>query len=153
VAIVRSSTEEQAVLAFVGQLTRRDRALGVHGVAASACHRRRARRGDVVCLVDHQDVWIDVDRDREGQTDVHTTGVELHLGIDEVLDLTEIDDVVEDGLHHFFGETEHRAVEEDVVATGELGLEPGAQFEQRRETSAKMNLTRGRLQDAANTFQ
>ena len=51
-AVVRGRREEQAVLALVGELAHRDRALRVHGVTAAAGDRRRARRRDVVGLVD-----------------------------------------------------------------------------------------------------
>jgi divalent metal cation (Fe/Co/Zn/Cd) transporter len=47
-------------------------------------------------LVDDQDVGVDVDRDREGEAHVHAARIELHLGVDEVFDLTERHDVVED---------------------------------------------------------
>ena len=104
-------------------------------------------------LVDDEDVGIDVHGDREGQSDVHAAGVKLHLGFDEVLDLTEVDHVVEDALHHFLGETKHRAVEKNVVATGEFGLKSGSEFEERGEAAPEVNLTRGGLQDSADAFQ
>ena len=56
VAVVRGRAQEQPVLALVGQLPRRDRALAVHGVAAAADRRGRARRRDMVRLVDHEHV-------------------------------------------------------------------------------------------------
>ena len=50
-------------------------------------------------------------------------------------------------------EAEHRAVEVDVVAPGELGLEPRAELEQRGERAAKTDLAGRRLQDAADALE
>ena len=104
-------------------------------------------------FVDYEDVGVDVDGDREGEAHVHAAGVELHLRIDEVLDLAELHDVVEDPLDHLLGESQHRAVEEDVVATGELRLKSGPELQQRREAAANMDLARRRLQDAADALE
>ena len=46
-------------------------------------------------LVDEQQVGVDVDGDGERQPDVHARRVELHLGVDELLDAGEVDDRVE----------------------------------------------------------
>ncbi len=73
-------------------------------------------------LVDDENVGINVNRHRESETDIHATRVELHLGVDEVLNLTEGNDIVEDRVHAPLGESKHRTVEIDVVATRQLGL-------------------------------
>ena len=46
-------------------------------------------------LVDQQDVGVDLDRDREGEPDVHPRGVVLELEVHEILELREREDVVE----------------------------------------------------------
>ena len=47
-------------------------------------------------LVDEEDVGVDVDGDREPEPHVHARRVVLHLLVDELLELGEVDDLVED---------------------------------------------------------
>jgi len=54
----------------------------------------------------------------------------LHLHVDERLDLGEVDDVVEDAGDVGAREPEDRSVQVDVLAAGQLGVEPGAELEQ-----------------------
>ena len=86
-------------------------------------------------LVDEQHVGIDVDRDREAEPDVHPGRVVLHLLVDEPLELGELDDVVEPRIDVGALEPEHRGVHVHVLATGELGMEPRAELEQRRQAA------------------
>ena len=57
-----------------------------------------------------------------------------------MFNLTEGDDVVEDGIDVSFREPEHGAVQVDVVAPRKFGLEPGSKFQERGEISSKSNL-------------
>ena len=77
-------------------------------------------------LVDQQHVGVDVHGDREGEPHVHARGVELHLGVDELLDAGELDDLVEVLVGLRAGQAQDRGVQEDVLAPGEVGVEPGA---------------------------
>ena len=61
--------------------------------------------------------------------------VVLHLLVDEPLELGELDDVVEALLDVDALEPEDRGVHVDVLATGELGVEAGAELEQRRRAA------------------
>ncbi len=54
--VVRGRGQKQPVLTSLGKLPRRDRALTVHRVAVAATGRGRARRRDMVRLVDHKHV-------------------------------------------------------------------------------------------------
>src|SRR5690606_22094181 len=56
VPVVRRRREEEPMLADVGEGPSRTRALTVDRVAAATTDRRRARRGDVVRLVDDENV-------------------------------------------------------------------------------------------------
>ena len=56
VAVVRRRGQEQAVLAPLGQRSGGRGAVAVDGIAAPPARRGRARRGDVVRLVDHENV-------------------------------------------------------------------------------------------------
>ena len=64
----------------------------VHAVEALALERLVADREH---LVDEQHVGVDVDGDREAEAHVHARRVVLHLLVDELLELGELDDVVE----------------------------------------------------------
>ena len=93
-------------------------------------------------LVDEQHVGLDVHRHREPESHVHARGVELDLVVDEVLELGEGHDVVEALLDLGTGEPEQRAVQVDVVAARELGLEAGAELEHRGEAAPHPDLAR-----------
>ena len=46
-------------------------------------------------LIDEEDIRISVHGNREGQTQEHSRGVELHLIVNEIFDLAEGDDPIE----------------------------------------------------------
>ena len=48
---------------------------------------------------------------------------------------------------------EDRAVQKDVLAPGQLGVEPGAQLQQRRHAAAHADPARGRAQHAGDHLQ
>ena len=83
-------------------------------------------------LVDQEDVRLHVDRHREAQAHVHARGVILHRLVDVLADPGEVDDVVELGVELFLLEAQDGAVEEDVLAPGELGVETGTELEEGR---------------------
>ena len=81
-------------------------------------------------------VGFDVHGHREPEPHEHARRVELHLVVHEVLELGERDDVVVDAVGVLARQAQERGVQVDVLATGELGVEPGAQLEQRRDPPA-----------------
>ncbi len=89
----------------------------VHVIHAAALELFVAHCDD---FVDEQDLRVDVDRHREAESDVHAARVDLHRLVDEVTDAAELDDVVHRVGHVLPGESEHGAVEEDVLAAGEV---------------------------------
>ncbi len=80
-------------------------------------------------LVDKHDLGLGVDGHGEAQAHVHARGVVLHGLVDEVLHAGEVDDLVELGVDLPPGHAQDGAVEVDVVAPGELGVEAGADLE------------------------
>ena len=86
-------------------------------------------------LVDHQDVGLHVHRDRETEPHVHAARVVLDRRVDEVFEPGELDDVVDDRVDLASRQPEDRAVEVDVLAAGQLGVEAGAELEQRRDAA------------------
>ena len=105
---------------------------------------REALVADGENLVDQQHVGIDVDRDRESEPHVHARRVGLDRRVDELLHLGELDDLVEASRHLALRETEHDAVDEDVLAAGNLRVKPGAQLDQRRDPAVDLHRRRTR---------
>ena len=66
--------------------------------------------------------------DGEGQAHVHAAAVALDGGVDELLDAGEVDDLVELAVDLLGAHAQDGAVEVDVLAPGELGVEAGADF-------------------------
>ena len=104
-------------------------------------------------LVDQQDLGIDVHGDREPQPHEHARGVELHLVVHEVLELGERDDVVVDALGVPAREPQERRVQVDVLSSRELGVEPGAELQERRHAAAGADRALARPQDAGDALQ
>ena len=84
-------------------------------------------------FVDDQDLRLEVRRDREREPHVHAARVVLHRRVDEALDLGEGDDLVELARDLRAAHAENRAVQENVLAAGQLRMKPGADFEQRAD--------------------
>ena len=104
-------------------------------------------------LVDEQDVGVDVDGHREAEAHVHPRRVVLHRGVDEALEPGELDDVVEAPVELGLGEPEDRAVEVDVLPPGQLGVEAGAELEQRRHLAARAAAALVGLEDPGQALQ
>src|ERR1035437_7616409 len=86
-------------------------------------------------FIHEEDFGIDVDGDGEGQTNDHAAGIGLDGLVDEGADLGEALDVFVAFVDLAGGEAEDGAVEVDVVAAAEFGVEAGAQFEQRGDAA------------------
>ena len=82
-------------------------------------------------LVDEQHVGLEEGGDAEAEPHLHAARVELDLAVDGVLELGELDDLVEAGSHHPARQPEQRAVQVDVLTSGELGVDAGAHLDQR----------------------
>ena len=93
-------------------------------------------------LVDEQDLRLEVRRHREGEPHGHPARVALHGRVDEPLDAGELDDLVELALDLPPLHPEDRAVQEDVLAAGELGMEAGADLEQAADATADLGASR-----------
>ena len=82
---------------------------------------REALVADREHLVDQQHVRDRRDRDGEAEPHVHARRVRLDRRVDEVLQLGELDDLVEAALRsRASSQAEHDAVDEDVLAAGDL---------------------------------
>ena len=95
-------------------------------------------------LVDEQDVGIDVDRHREPEPHVHARRVVLHRRVDELLEPGEARRSRRSARRAASStQAEDRAVEVDVVAARQLGMEAGAELEERRDLALGDDRRRG----------
>ena len=81
-------------------------------------------------LVDEQDFGLHVRRDCKRQAHVHAAGVALDRRVNEFLHLGEGDDFVELARDLGSPHAEDGAVQEDVFAPGQFGMEAGADLEE-----------------------
>ncbi len=91
--------------------------------------------------------------DREGETHVHAARIPFHRRVDELGDLGEGDDLVELAADLGAAHAEDGAVEEDVLAARELGMEAGADLEQRGDAAAQAGAAGGGLGDAGKDLE
>ena len=104
-------------------------------------------------LVHDEDVGLDVRRDGESQAHVHAGAVALDGHVYERLHAAEGDDLVEAlpdlrPLHAQDG-----AVEVDILAPGEVGMEAGADLEHAGDAAVDLDPSARRLGDAAEDLQ
>ena len=104
-------------------------------------------------LVDQQHVGVDVHRDREPEPGVHPARVRLDRVVRETLELGEGDDLVDARAQLFLREPVDRTGEEDVLDGGVLGVEAGADLEQRRDPPADAHAPGIRTQDPREHLQ
>ena len=99
-------------------------------------------------FVDEQYLGLEVGRDREREPQGHPGRVALDRHVDELLDLGEGDNLVEPGLYLLLPHAQHRAVEVDVLAAGQVGVERGADLEQRAHAPRQLDAPTSRAGDA-----
>src|SRR5581483_5128816 len=104
-------------------------------------------------FVDDQDFGFQMGGDGEGESYFHAAAVALNGRIEELFDAGEVDDFVELLVDFALGHSEDGAVEVDVFAAGEFGVEPGADFAQAGDAAADDGPAGGGLGDAAEDFE
>ena len=104
-------------------------------------------------LVDEQHLGIHVDGHGKPQPRVHARGVGLHGGVDEALELREGHDVREALLHLAAGQAEHDAVDVDVLAAADLGVEARAQLDEGGDAALHLEGAPGGLGDPGEELQ
>jgi hypothetical protein len=104
-------------------------------------------------LVHEQNFRIHVDGHGEGQPYNHAAGIGFHGLVHEIADLGELFDLAVFLLDLSRSEPQDGAVQEDVVASGELGVEARAQLEQRRDPPVHLDLALGGSQNAGHQLQ
>ena len=104
-------------------------------------------------FVNDEDLGFQESRDGEAQTDGHTGGITLDRGIDIAFTTGEIDDLIQFGLDLIAGHAEDSAVHEDILPTGHLAMEAGADFKQRAYTAMGSYGPRCRSRHPAQQFE
>ena len=106
------------------------RALGAEDVHALLRERGVA---DGQHLVDEHDVGVGLDHDGEREPDHHARRVVLELEVGELAQLGEVEHRVEPAPRLAPAQAHHHAVEHDVLARGQLGVEADAELDERRQ--------------------
>src|SRR3989440_10679081 len=91
--------------------------------------------------------------DRESEPHVHPGRISAHRPVDGLLEAGEGDDLVELLAEVRALEPVDRAVEEDVLAAGEIGMEARAELEQRTDATGHLDSARARLDDPGDQAQ
>src|SRR5579862_8188747 len=104
-------------------------------------------------LVNNQDFRVQVRGDGERQPHIHPAAVTLNRRVDKLLDPRESDDGVKTAADLRLAHPQDRAIEEDVFAAGQLGVEPGADFQQAPDAAIQVDLAGRRLGNAAEDLQ
>jgi hypothetical protein len=94
-------------------------------------------------FINNQDVGLDADGDGEGESHHHAGRVSLHRLFDEVADVGEGGDFIEAPGHLRAGQAIDRAIEKNVLAAGELGVEAGAELEEGGDAAVDVERTGG----------
>src|SRR5205807_4791590 len=129
-----------------------------HAAILHLLNRGNALRGELLVadgehLVDQQYVGIDVDGDGESEADVHAGGVGLDGLVDELGDAGEGDDLVEARVDLLARKPEHDAVDVDVFAAGDFGMESGAKLDERGHAAVHSHAAAGRLEDSGDELE
>ena len=96
---------------------------------------------------------IDVDGHGEAEADEHARRVVLDRCVDEPLETGELDDLVEAPVDVLLRQPEDRAVQVDVLAPRQLGVEPRSELEQRRDPAVDRDRALVRAKDPRQALQ
>ena len=96
---------------------------------------------DAQHLVHEHDLRLEVRGDREREAHVHAARVALDRRVEELLDTRELGDLGELRLNLAALHAEDRAVQEHVLAPGELGMEARSDLEQAPDAAADLRST------------
>ena len=104
-------------------------------------------------LVEQQDVRVEERGNGEAEAHRHPRRVRAHRAVDRMLELGERDDLVEPLLDVGAPEALDGAVQEDVLAPGEVEVEPGPELEQRADSTLGSSRAGRRLDDSGDQPQ
>src|SRR6185369_9063172 len=99
-------------------------------------------------FINEQHLRLQMCCDAKREPDVHTTRITLHRCIKKSFNLSESYNLVKLSIDFGFSHAQYRAVEIDVFAPGELGVESGSHFQQRAYASMNLRMATRRRRDA-----
>ena len=77
-----------------------------------------------------------MDRNGESQTQEHTRGVELHLGVDKLLNLRKGDNIVKSSFDLLFSHAKNCAVQKNIFTARQVRVEARTNFNEAGHASA-----------------
>src|SRR5262249_50532418 len=98
-------------------------------------------------FIDDQYAGIEMGGDSECKPHIHAGGISLHRRVEEFFYAGKIDDLLEFRIDLFSGHPENGAVEINVLASGQLGVKAGTDFQQTADAAADFDATFGRTCD------
>src|SRR6266404_4340187 len=118
-------------------------------------HALPLKRGVTYCqyLINDQYLRLQMRRDRERQPHIHAARIALDRHLQKLLDLGECHNLIEAAVDFFFAHPEDAAVEVDVFAAGEFGVEAGADLQKAADAAVDFDPAVSGLGDAAEDFQ
>jgi len=104
-------------------------------------------------LIYDQNLWLQMRRNCKGEPHIHATAVALDWCIQEFLYAGERDNLVELALNFDFAHAQDGAIEKNVFAAGELGMEAGAYLEQAGDAATDAHPASRGFCDAAENLE
>jgi hypothetical protein len=104
-------------------------------------------------FVNEKDFGLEVGGDSEGEAHLHAAAVMLQGGVEEAFHFREGYDLVELAADFCGAHAEDGAAHEDVFASGEFGVETGADFEKAADAAVKFGVSFGGAGDAGEDFK
>ena len=108
---------------------------------------------DGECLVDQEDVGIDVGGNGKTEAHIHAAGIVLDGHVNEVAQLGKIDYRGQQCLDLAMGKPEKRALEENVFITAQVRMETRAELEHGEYAPVGNEFSAGRLGDSSDDFE
>ena len=90
-------------------------------------------------LVQNKYVRFNGDSDCKSQSHRHSRAIALHRSIDKFSDIREVNDAIQLTIDFLSGQSKHRSIDIDILATGQDWVEAGAERDQGAEATAQLD--------------
>lgn len=104
-------------------------------------------------FVDEENIGFEMSGHGEGKAHIHTRGVAFYRGIEEAFYVGKGDDFIEFGSNFGMTHSEDSAIEKDILAAAEFGVEASTDLEEAGDTSSIGDGPGGGLGNAAKEFK
>ena len=108
---------------------------------------------DRQCLIDNQNLRIDIDRHSKSQPHKHTAGVRLDRLVHKVADIGKVQNILQSRIDLFLGKADHRPLQIDVLHARIFHVKSCAKLEQRGNPTVHDHLSGRRIQHAGDNLQ